>query len=91
MLIPTAGDGDVDVDISIPVALVFPDIDTKGPPPDCRLPFPLLTLMPSPSAFLCCSVCPPKLFPDRSEISLGGPVTEARDIFSSSKSTAPKT
>ena len=65
-------------------------MDTKGPPPDCRLPFPLFTLIPSPSAFLCCSFRAPKLFPDRSDISLGGPVTEARDIFSSSKSTAPR-
>ena len=49
----TAGEGDVDVDISTPVALVLPEIDTKGPPPDCKLPFPLLTLIPSPSAFFC--------------------------------------
>ena len=49
-----ADDGDVDVDIRTPVALTLPEIDTKGPPPpDCRLPLPLLRLIPSPSAFLC--------------------------------------
>ena len=89
MFAPIAGEGDVDVEMRTPVALALPDMDTKGPLPDCKLPFPLLTLIASPSIFLCCSLRPLKLFPDRSEISLGGPVTDAIDIFSSSKSTAP--
>ena len=86
----TAVEGDVVVDISTPVVLALPAIDTNGTPPlDCRLPFPLLRLIPSPSPFFWCSFKAPKLFADRSDISLGGPVTDAKDIFSSSNSTAP--
>ena len=37
----TADDGEVDVETRTPVALALPESDTKGPPPDWRLPVPL--------------------------------------------------
>ena len=85
----TADEGDIDR--RAPVVPTLPEMDTNGPtPPDCKLSLPLFTLIPSPSSFLCWSLAvAPKLFADLSDISLGGPVTDARDIFSSSNSTAP--